>query len=95
MNYDQIVFSRHAVERMFEREISASDVERMLGEGEVIEDYPDDAPFPSAIVLGFVNDSPVHVVAALDSQNERCHVITVYRPDPALWDAKFRRRRRR
>jgi hypothetical protein len=45
-----LIFRIHAVERMFERDISVEDVRRVLSEGAVIEDYPEDTPFPSRLI---------------------------------------------
>lgn len=86
-------FSRHAFERMFQREISPETVARIIGKGKVIADYPDDKPYPSTLLLEFHENRPVHVVVALDSTPGDCHVVTVYRPDPELWDESFENRR--
>lgn len=83
----------HAIERMFEREIAQDEVRRVLREGEVIEHYPEDVPYPSRLVLGWRQAKPLHVVAADDAEFERTFVITVYEPDAGLWDAEFRRRK--
>lgn len=45
-------WQRHALERMMERGISRNTVINVLLAGEVIEDYSDDKPFPSALFLG-------------------------------------------
>jgi hypothetical protein len=57
-------FTRHAFERLFARDIPPDSVMRILGEGEVIASYPDDVPFPSALILGHDGGEPVHVVVA-------------------------------
>jgi len=44
MDCDAISFSRHAIERMFDRAISPEEVRMALVTGEVIADYPEDAP---------------------------------------------------
>lgn len=44
------------------------------------------------LVLGFEYDEPIHVVIACDPESN-CYVVTVYRPDPGLWDETFTRRR--
>jgi hypothetical protein len=59
----------------------------------VIASYSDDAPYPSALVLGFDHGRPVHVVVARDGGTELCHIVTVYRPDPELWSDDFKTRR--
>ncbi len=78
---------------MFERAIGVDDVRAVLATGETIEEYPDDAPFPSRLVLGSVGDRPIHVVSADDVDRGETIVITVYEPDPARWDPGFRRRK--
>jgi len=52
MSADRITFRVHAVRRMFRRAISVEDVRRVLADGETIEDYPDDKPYPSRLLLG-------------------------------------------
>jgi hypothetical protein len=79
---------------MFERRISEADVRQVLQHGETIELYPNDTPYPSRLVLGMINDSPLHMVAAYNGADDETIVITVYHPDPALWSADFRTRRR-
>ena len=94
MRETRLVFRLHAVQRMFERRISADDIIHVLGTGEVIESYPDDEPYPSRLVLGWIRQRPLHIVAAYHAAEDETIVITVYEPDPALWDETFRRRRR-
>lgn len=88
-----IRFSRHAIERMFSREIPPDIVSQIVLGGEVVADYPDDSPHPSVLLLGFQEGRPVHVVVAHDEISGVCHVVTVYRPDPELWTADFKSRR--
>ena len=88
-----MVFRRHAWERMESRGISVSDVLHVLDSGEQIEQYPDDTPFPSALMLARVSERPLHVVAASDTANDVTYVVTAYEPDPNEWDVEFRRRR--
>ena len=64
MPNSRLVFRLHAVQRMFERSISDVDVRKVLVDGVMIEDYPDDQPYPSFLVLAWVNGRPLHVVAA-------------------------------
>ena len=93
MHYKSIHFSRHAIERMFERAISPGDVRDVVTQGEMIEEYPDDVPFPSMLIFGFIDKRPVHVVAAVDKKTDNCYVITVYIPDTSIWSDDFRTRR--
>lgn len=93
MNCNSLKFSRHAFERMFLRGIDPDAITEVITHGEVIAEYPDDRPFPSVLVLGFDKESPIHAVVARDDSHGECHIITVYRPDPSLWDETFRTRR--
>lgn len=50
-----LIFRGHAIQRMFERAVTVDDVVLVLREGETIESYPDDKPYPSRLVLGWVD----------------------------------------
>ncbi len=78
---------------MFERRITAADVEKVLLEGEEIMFYPDDLPYASRLMLGWRNDRPLHVVAAYNAHDEEQIVVTVYEPDQTMWENDFRRKR--
>ena len=91
----RVVWSRHGVVRMQERGISRADVLDGLRGGQVIENYPDDVPYPSALVLGFADGRPIHVVVALDTSTPEAHIITVYEPSLEEFDPDWRTRRNR
>ena len=93
MDYDQLLFRVHAIQRMFERKISVEDVKHILDAGEVIEDYPDDTPYPSQLMLGSREARPLHLVVASNVEDRQKIVITVYEPDPNQWEADFKRRK--
>lgn len=93
MNCKQIIFSQHAVQRMFERGIQTNAVRAVIESGEVIGDYPDDKPFPSCLVLGWIEGMPIHVVIAIDFSSQECYIITVYVPDLEIWHPDFRTKR--
>ena len=40
---------------MAQRNISVSDVQKVIDTGEIIEDYPNDFPYPSKLQLGFLD----------------------------------------
>lgn len=91
---ERLVFRVHALQRMFERGIHAEDVRRVLAAGKTIERYPDDRPYPSWLVLGWVGARSIHVVAAEHATGQETIVITVYEPDSNRWEPGFERRRR-
>lgn len=88
----EIEWQRHALERMMEREISRDIVKEVLLSGELIEDYPDDKPYPSALFLGRVKGEPFHVVTAFDSESSYCFIITAYRPDLEHFESDYKTR---
>lgn len=90
----RLVYRVHAIQRMFERRINAEGIKHVLAAGEVIEEYPDDRPYPSRLVLGTVGNRPLHVVAADNVPGSETIIITVYEPDLRQWEAGFRRRKR-
>jgi hypothetical protein len=95
MNCRDVRFSRHAIQRMFERSIPAGDVLITLDNGEVVEEYPDDSPYPSALLLGWSSGRPLHVAAAHDPERNLCVVITAYIPDTMQWGEDFKTRKTR
>ena len=90
----RLTFRLHAVQRMFERGVTGAAVREVLEHGEVIEDYPQDQPFPSCLMLGRVGNRPLHVVTADNVPDDETIVITVYEPDLLRWEADFKQRRR-
>lgn len=87
-----IKWHRHTLERMIERSITRDKVKKVLLMGEVIEDYPDDSPYQSALFFGYVG-GPLHVVAAFDADNGFCYVITAYTPDLEHFEDDYKTRR--
>jgi hypothetical protein len=90
----KLVFRQHAVERMFERGLSVDDVASVLRDGRIIEDYPTDFPYRSALWLGLVGSKPLHVVAADNPAVDERIIITVYEPDPSQWESDWATRRK-
>lgn len=80
---------------MFERGLSVADVQSVIRDGETVESYPDDMPYPSQLLLGYCDGRPVHVVLATESATRTGWVVTAYIPDSAIWEAGFRTRRLR
>lgn len=90
---NRLVFRVHAIQRMFERGISVEDVREVLKSGEVIEDYPTDFPYPSRLMLGWRETTPIHVVAAENQGAQETIIVTAYEPDPKQWERDFKRRK--
>lgn len=77
-----------------ERENSIEIVKKVLLSGEVIEDYADDTPYPTALFLGWADERPFHVVAAYDAQSRYCLVVTAYKPDLEHFENDYKTRRK-
>lgn len=88
----QLIFSAHALKRMFQRSISADDVVQVLDSGEIVEDYPNDFPYPSRLLLARVAGRFLHVVVAENAADNELIIVSLYEPDPAKWDSEFKRR---
>lgn len=93
MNNLEIIFRVHAVQRMFERNVSAKKVSQALQSGETIEDYSAEMPEPSRLILGFQGKRPFHIVTSENPVTNETTIITVYVPDPDKWNKDFRSRR--
>ena len=92
----RLAFKKHALVRMYQRKILANEVRDALLKGEIVETYPSDKPLPSFLVLGYTSQKrPLHVVVALDTEEEMGWIITVYQPSSKEWEEGFRVRRRR
>ena len=84
-----LVFSSHAVRRMFARRISEAEVKIAIDNGTIIESYPDDTPFASYLVLDFIDGCPIHVVYSIDESTNIIYVITAYNPALGIWENNF------
>jgi hypothetical protein len=61
--------------------------------GKIIEDYPEDEPYPSCLIYGRTSENrPLHVVCAFAKDEETAIIITTYEPDPRRW-IDFERRK--
>ena len=92
-NSRNIVVTKHAKNRLFERSITISDVKHAIATGELIKQYEDDRPFPSCLLLAKIEqDRYIHVVASIDASF--VYIITAYQPNEVEWDADFKTRRK-
>ena len=77
-----------------ERGIMVSDIISCIASGEIIEQYEDDKPFPSCLILGVsAQNKPIHVVVSEDG--EFIYLITAYFPDESVWKSDYRTRKER
>lgn len=93
INKGKIKWAAHCLERLQARDISMEDAINCINNGEIIEDYPTDFPYPSCLIFGYtINNHIIHVVVGTDK--EYAYMVTAYFPNTVkfLDDLKTRRR---
>ena len=88
----ELIFSSHALKRMFQRGITPESVRAVLDKPQVVAEYADDKPYPSRLLYAMVDQQALHVLVATADVGVKV-IITVYRPDPLLWSPDFLRKR--
>lgn len=87
-NNRAIRWTTHIMERLQERGIDPSDVKNCIATGQIIEQYPNDCPYPSCLILGSAKDGrALHSVMGVG--NGQLWLITAYYPDPEKWNSDF------
>lgn len=87
-------WTNHIFLRLVQRNISMEDVQNAILSGEIIEDYPNDYPFPSCLIFGYRKEHDIiHVVCAPNDDCTELWLITAYVPSNEKWlpDLKTRR----
>lgn len=90
----KIIFPLYVLKRMIERNISVENVRAVLEHGELIEEYQMDVP-PRYLMLGWIEDRPLHVVAEDDLLKQETIAVTVYEPSRKYWKLGFRERKKK
>lgn len=89
---DAIRWTDHVMKRLLLRSISQADVLQAIHSGEIIEDYPDDYPYPSCLLLGTdTSGSALHVCCGRGPGE--IWMITAYHPDPDEWETDLKTRK--
>ena len=91
---ERIAITKHAKERLKERNIKVDDIINAIDTGRIIKDYEDDKPLPSCLVLGkSLENRFLHIVVSMD--NDYIYLITAYYPSNDQWEADFITRKER
>ncbi len=88
---ENIQMTAHVLKRCRERNITLNEIIRCIMNGEIIENYPEDYPFPSSLILECKIGNPIHVVAGIG--NNKLWIITAYYPDLKHWDNDYKTRK--
>ena len=89
----KIIFPLYVLKRMIERDISVENVRFVLENGEMVEEYKMDVP-PRYLMLDWINERPLHVVAEDDLLTQETIAVTVYEPSRKYWKSGFRERKK-
>lgn len=91
-NESNVFITQHSLKRFRERGIKYNDIISCINNGEIIEQYPNDFPNPSCLILGKnCSDGYIHVVCGTDG--EYLWIITAYYPTEAKWQNDLRTRK--
>ena len=89
-----VIWTYHVNMRMENRFISRQRILSSIDRFEIIEDYPDDKYLPSCLVFSMHENVTFHILFALDVQYKNVRIVTVYRPDPGIWEKDLKRRKK-
>lgn len=88
----KIRWTNHVIVRLFQRNITEEDVVNALLNGEIIEEYENDYPYPSCLVYGInLNNEVLHIVCGLNEIE--LWIITAYYPDNIEWEKDLKTRK--
>lgn len=89
---ENIVITIHAAKRLEQRGIFLRDIINCVTNGEIIEQYPDDYPYPSCLILGNRDtQKPLHTVIGTDGN--QLWIVTAYYPAITKWEADLKTRK--
>lgn len=82
----------HILNRFRERGITLADVRNVLLHGEIIEQYPNDYPFPSCLEMGAsMHGKALHVCCGVG--DNKIWLITAYYPTESEWESDLKTRK--
>jgi len=95
INGNRVRITDHADEEADADHLSIEEIFFSVRNGEIIENYPKDKPYPSCLVLGKTEKGDhIHSVWAYNAKSRWTVLITAYRPAPDRW-INWRERRKK
>jgi len=91
---ENIIWQKHVLVRLAERHILQNEALDVILTGEVIRRYDDDKPFPSVLMMGWVAERPLHVIAAYGEAETTVFIITVYEPSLDFFELDYKTKRK-
>lgn len=88
-----IIWTKHCLNRINQRNILISDIKTAILNGKIIEYYYNDYPYPSCLIIG-KNKSRgiIHIVCGI--KDNFVYMITAYYPDSDKWEEDMKTRRK-
>lgn len=91
-NKENVIITAHVFSQIKIRKIRISDILTAIENGEIIEQYPNDFPYPSCLVFGYTaTQIPLHIVCGVGDR--KLWIITAYFPDPKRWEKDLKTRK--
>ncbi len=88
----KVVWTKHCLNRISQRNILILDVKQAINNGRIIECYYDDYPYPSCLIAGNNKSGKmIHIVCGIS--NNLVYMITAYYPDSKEWKEDMKTRR--
>lgn len=91
----RILWTYHVNMRMKGRFIPRKMILDSVDTYDIIEAYPEDKYMPSYLVHAKHEDRDIHILFAVDTENEMVRIVTTYRPSSDEWIKDMKRRRTR
>jgi hypothetical protein len=93
LNSNQYRLTKHATIVRLQRNITMNELKIALLSGEIIEKYPNDQPYPSCLVLGWLSSGdPLHIVCSRGNSEPAMRIVTVYEPSDDKWYNDYKTR---
>ena len=89
---NRVFVTQHAAERFRQRGIKIKDIRFAINNGEIIEQYPDDFPFESCLVLG-KDQNNIFIHVCMSDEGSSSRIVTAYYPSENKWNADFKTRK--
>ena len=90
--HDAVFMTQHSSNRCRQRGILQKDIRHAVMVGEIIEQYPDDYPFPSCLVYGLTDDKRI-IHAVMSDEGSSSRIIIAYYPDDTRWESDYKTRK--
>ena len=80
MEKGNVRWTNHVMIKLLQRNISQKDIEKAILDGEIIEEYENDYPYPSCLIYGInLKGEVLHIVCGI--AEKELWIITAYYPD--------------